>query len=181
MLEMGCCFKYICEMDSKIEVLAKKLKYRGALLECFVSFPGFREHLEVLVKEGYAKVTSPETCEWLKSKTSLAEYFKWAFDGVNEVSGGFWAPLEKTFGIKRHSLRKLIGKHANACKSAESKDFRKIKPLLHKLREQQRTELLFQHIKHLILEEAGDETPEEIEKVMQKISSFFEKKVDKNV
>jgi hypothetical protein len=36
---------------------------RGALLECFVEFPQFKENLEVLVAEGYVKITSPETCK----------------------------------------------------------------------------------------------------------------------
>jgi hypothetical protein len=57
---------------------ANGFKPRGALLECFIDFPRFSDDFEVLVAEGYVKVTSPETCEWTKSKVSLAEYFKWA-------------------------------------------------------------------------------------------------------
>jgi hypothetical protein len=41
-----------------------------------MGLPQFRDDLELLVEEGFMKVTSSETCEWLKSKTSLAEYFK---------------------------------------------------------------------------------------------------------
>ena len=54
---------------------------KGELLLCFISFPRFRGDLEVLVREGYVKVTGPETCVWLKSKTSLAEYFMWVGKG----------------------------------------------------------------------------------------------------
>ena len=52
-------------------------KPRRTLSECFWNFPKFRDELEFLVNEGYMKVTGPETCVWLKSKTSLAKYFRW--------------------------------------------------------------------------------------------------------
>ena len=74
---------------------------RGALSECFWNFPKFRDEIEFLVNEGYMKVTGPETCVWLKSKTSLAEYFRWTGWDAEAVSGGFWAPIENAFGIKR--------------------------------------------------------------------------------
>jgi hypothetical protein len=57
---------------------ANGFKPRGALLECFIDFPQFRDDFEVLIVEGYVKATGSETCEWIKSKTSLAQYFKWA-------------------------------------------------------------------------------------------------------
>ena len=76
---------------------------KGALLECYMSFLEFRRDLEFLVNEGYIKVTGPETCVWLKSKTSLAEYFRWIGWDAEGISGGFWAPIENAFGIKRHT------------------------------------------------------------------------------
>jgi hypothetical protein len=106
------------------------LKPRGALLGCFKFFHQFHADFNVLVREGFLKRTGPETCEWLKSKTSLAEYFKWIGWDAEWVSGGFWAPIETAFGIKRHTLRKLAGNNANPLKLEESKDFIKIKAIL---------------------------------------------------
>ena len=164
---------------------SESFQARGALLECFMCFSEFKDDLKVLITEGYAKVTGPETCEWLKSKTSLAEYFKWAFGNTHWVPGGFWAPIEKTFGIKRHSLRKLAGHNANDLKPEESRDFMKIKPLLQQLRKKeehnQTTQRLFRYIKYLVNVEVEDEKPEEMEKVLLKIYKLFTKNVDKNV
>ena len=165
--------------------LSDGFQARGALLECFMCFSEFKDDLEVLISEGYVKITGPEICEWLKSKTSLAEYFKWAFGNTDWVPGGFWAPVENTFGIKRHSLRRLAGKNANELKPDESRDFKKIKPILQQLRKEeehnQMTQRLFRYIKHLVNVEAEDEKPEQIEKVLLKIYKLFAKNVDKNV
>jgi hypothetical protein len=159
-------------------------KPRGALLECFKSFPEFRNDLEVLIREGFLKVTGQETCEWLKSKTSLAEYFKWACGDADWVPGGFWAPIENAFGIKRHSLRKLAGRNGNEYKPDESRDFMKIKPILQQLRIQEQKmqyeQRVFRYIKHLILFEAEDEKPETIHKIFEKINAIFIRNVDKN-
>jgi hypothetical protein len=164
------------------------IKPKGALLECFMSFPEFRDDLEVLVREGFVKVTGSEKCEWLKSKTSLAEYFKWAGGDADWVPGGFWAPIESVFGIKRHSLRKLAGQNANPLKPDESRDFKKIKAVLQQLRIKERKEeherLAFRYIKHLIFCEAdleGDnEEPEKIHRILGKIGAIFIRNVDKN-
>ena len=165
--------------------LSEGFQARGALLECFMCFSEFKDDLKAFISEGYVKVTGPETCEWLKSKTSLAEYFKWAFGNTHWVPGGFWAPIENTFGIKRHSLRRLAGKNANALKKDLSRDFRKIKPILQKLRKEeehkQTTQRLFRYIKNLINVEAEEEKPEQIEKVLLKIHNLFAQNVDKNV
>ena len=155
----------------------------GALLDCFSFYPYFQNDLEMLVREGYLKVTSPESCVWLKSKTSLAEYFKWANSNACWVSGGFWAPAEKTFGIKRHSLRKLAGNNANPLKSDESRDFMKIKPILqqHRIQNEKRIHerRIFMYIKHLFTF-AEDEKPETIHEILEKIVALFIKNVDKN-
>ena len=164
--------------------LSDGFQARGALHECFMCFSEFKDDLKVLIAEGYVKVTSPETCEWLKSKTSLAEYFKWACRYADCVPGGYWAPIEKVFGIKRHSLRKLAGRNANYKKPDESRDFKKIKAILQPIKTQENQKLmerwLFNRIKYMILVEAGDESPEKIREFLNKISTIFTKNVDKN-
>jgi hypothetical protein len=158
-------------------------KPKGALLECFLSFPQFQEDLVILVREGFLRVTSPETCEWLKSKTSLAEYFKWTGWDAEWVSGGFWAPIENTFGIKRHTLRKLAGNNANPLKPEQSRDFKKIKALVQKHRTREQIKLkekrIFRYIKTLVLEMENEE-PETIHTVLEKICTIFFNTVDKN-
>ena len=159
-------------------------KFKGALLECFWSFPQFRDDLETLVGEGFVKVTGPDSCEWLKSKTSLAEYFKWAGGDAEWVPGGFWAPIENAFGMKRHSLRKLAGNNANPLKPDKSRDFMKIRAVLQGLRieerKRQNEQWAYRYIKHLILIEAEDEEPETIHRILEKISAIFIRNVDKN-
>jgi hypothetical protein len=164
-----------------MSVMPEGVRPRGALLECFIIFPQFLDDLELLVHEGYMKVTGPESCEWLKSKTSLAEYFKWAGDGTKGVPGGFWAPIEKAFGIRRHCLRKLAGNNANILKPPESRAFRKIKPKLKEHwiqeRKKEKERQVFMYIKHLIFSDAdpdGDnEEPDKIHEIFEKISDFF--------
>ena len=158
-------------------------KPEGALLDCFEFYPHFQEDLDVLVREGYVKVTSPATCKWLKSKTSMAEYIKWACGNAVWVPGGFWAPAENAFGIKRHSLRKLAGNNANVLKPPQSRDFMKLKPVLQQLRVKQkyeRTEYqIYNYIKNLILF-AKDEKKETINEIVMKILRLFMGNVDKN-
>jgi len=156
----------------------------GALLECIELYYGFDEDLEILVREGYLRVTGPETCEWLKSKTSLAEYFKWTDGDARWVSGGFWAPIENAFGIKRHTLRKLAGNNANYCKPDESRDFIKIKKILQKRRRQVRVtakeKRVYDYIRMLILV-AKDEEDVTIDRILKKIYAIINKNVDKNI
>jgi hypothetical protein len=183
-LELDCIFTYVLLWrGSKLGDESDNAKVKGALLECFLSFPQFRDDLEVLAGEGYLKVTGSETCEWMKSKTSLAEYFKWIGWDAEWVPGGFWAPIENAFGIKRHSLRKLAGNNANPTKPIESRDFMKIKPVLqqHRSQEQrkQNEQWFFRYLKYLILVEAEDEKPETIHKVLDKIYKIFTVNVDK--
>jgi len=162
--------------------MAEGFEAEGALLDCFDIYPHFYNDLELLVQEGYAKVTSPSTCIWLKSKTSLAEYFKWANGDTYEVPGGYWSPIEKAFKIKRHSLRRLAGNNGNPCKPDESKDFKKIKPILEKHRIQEdirsKEQWLYNHIKRLFL--FSDESPETIRKILLRLNTIFKGNVDKN-
>jgi hypothetical protein len=77
--------------------------------------------------------------KWTKSKTSLAEYFKWVGYNVPYVPGGFWAPVESLFlidgkPIKRGTLRKLAGTNANPLKPDKSKDFKEIKKIVNEYR-----------------------------------------------
>jgi hypothetical protein len=159
-------------------------KPRGALLECFKDFPQFRDDFEVLVAEGYVKVTGPETCEWTKSKVSLAEYFKWAGYDAEGVTGGFWAPIARTFGETQRSLSRNASNNANPRKPDESKDFSKIKAILQQHRKEQEIrqteQRIYNYIKKLILF-AEDETPETVHEIVHKIGAIFIRNVDKNV
>jgi hypothetical protein len=163
---------------------SKAFRAQGALLECFNDFPQFREDLDVLIDEGYVKITGPETCKWTKTKTSLAEYFKWAGYDAEWVIGGFWAPISKCFGINRRSLSRLASNNANPLKPEYSRDFIKIKAVLEKHRKKERTKQterrIYNYIKKLILF-AEDEEPETIHEIVHKIGTIFLKNVDKNV
>ena len=173
---------YILIMVPKIRFISlipDDFEPEGALEDCFAFYPNFQEDFYLLARLGYLMIESPETCKWLKSKTSLAEYLYWA-NGKKDndiihpyVQGGFWAPAEKAFGLKRHTLRKLAGKNGNECKPDISKDFLELKPHLEELRKQQKTtrfeRRLFQHIKNLILLEAKEDDPESIHGVLVKI------------
>jgi hypothetical protein len=166
-----------------MELLICGYKPKGALDDCITFFGSFYDDIEVMVREGYMKVTGPETCQWLKSKTSLAEYFKWTGTNGLRVNGGFWAPIENTFGIKRHSLRKLAGQNANPLKNGPSRDFIKIKPILEKHRndinlyiDQRRT---FRLIRYLILK-SEDEKPKTIKLLLETIYKVLTPIVDKN-
>ncbi|MDR2553655.1 MAG: hypothetical protein LBD31_10900, partial [Treponema sp.] len=110
---------------------------QGALRECFMTFPQFHEDLPVLLAEGYVKITSPETCVWTKSKTSLAQYFKWSCYDADCVIGGFWAPVSKAFGEPQRRLSRNASPNANPLKKEYSKDFIKIRPVLEKHRKQE--------------------------------------------
>ena len=164
--------------------MAEKFHAEGALYDCFESYPYFRYDLKILIREGYVKITSPETCLWLKSKTSLAEYLIWSKYSGYYVPGGFWAPAEKAFGIKRHSLRRLAGNNGNPCKPDESRDFMKIKPKLMPFRKMEKMISheynVYNNIKNLILF-AKDDEYDTIHEILEKISVLFNKNVDKKL
>jgi hypothetical protein len=163
---------------------SKAFKAQGALLECFIDFPQFKEDLGVLTAEGYVKITGPETCQWTKTKTSLAEYFKWAGYDAEWVTGGFWAPIAKCFGEDRRSLSRLASNNANPLKPEYSRDFIKIRTILEKHRKKEQAKQnerrIYDYIKKLILF-AGDEEPETIHEIVHKIGMIFLRNVDKNV
>ena len=157
--------------------------FQGALFLCIFSFPKFRDDLEVLVREGFMKVTGTETCEWLKSRTSLAEYFKWIGHDAEWVPGGFWAPIENAFGIKRHTLRKLAGHNANPNKRYHSNDFKRILVILQPLRAQEKKRQdereAFECIKRLVLHEAKDGEAETIHLALEGITEIVMRNVDR--
>jgi hypothetical protein len=164
--------------------LSKGFRAQGALLDCFMTYPQFKEDIEVLIAEGYVKITGSETCKWKKTKTSLAEYFKWAGYDAEWVTGGFWAPISKCFGIDQHSLSRGASRNANALKPEYSRDFIKIRAILEKHRKKERItqteQQIYDYIKRLI-QLAGDEEPETIHEIVHKIGMIFLKNVDKNV
>jgi hypothetical protein len=164
--------------------LPDDFKPKGALLECFKDFPQFGDDFDVLVAEGYLEVTGSETCKWVKSKTSLAQYFKWAGYDAEWVTGGFWAPIARVFGETQRRLSKNASPNANPLKPAESRDFAKIKAVLQRYRKQQEIketeQRIYHYIKKLVLF-AEDETPETIHEIVHKIGAIFIRNVDKNV
>jgi hypothetical protein len=139
-------------------------------LTLFFSFGKFSVDIDIFVDR---EIINPVTdkYEWKKSKTSLAEYFKWIGNNEPYVPGGFWAPVENIFlidgkPIKRGSLRRLAGNNANWLKPDESKDFKEIKKIVEEYRkkvekqkEEQKTLLdKFQSIEKIIknTEKTGD-------------------------
>jgi hypothetical protein len=113
------------------KLLPPPLRPFGHLLECFVDFHFFKSDYPVLVENGFIRPISPESCEWLKSTTSLAEYFKWIGKRRGRITGGFWFHISEVFNVKRNSLRKLAGENGNPFKEKKSKDFRELKELLY--------------------------------------------------
>src|SRR5215469_1345873 len=83
--------------------IPENFKPEGALAKCFGYYLNFEDDFKLLADLGYLMVTSPETCKWLRSKTSLAEYIYWSNGGDDAdcdkpyVPGGFWGPVENAF------------------------------------------------------------------------------------
>jgi hypothetical protein len=164
-------------------------------LTLFFSFGKFSVDIAILIEKGIIvpiayhnesrKSGVADKYEWTKSKTSLAEYFKWIGNNEPYVPGGFWAPVENIFlidgkPIKRGSLRRLAGNNANWLKPDESKDFTEIKKIVEEYREkvekqkeEQKTLLdKFQSIEKIIIntEKTGDiETLRAVKEKIKKI------------
>ena len=158
-------------------------KIYGALLECFVEFPLFRDDYDCLVDNEFIEPVSPERCKWLKSKTSLAEYFWWVGADAGRVTGGFWNPISRAFGTDKGALQKLAGRNGNWCKPEESRHFAILKRLvipyrreLHRVR---REAAAYNAITKLLNETKCD-GPEKIHDVLQKIEKILCKNVEKN-
>jgi hypothetical protein len=107
----------------------------GALRECFKHFPLFRDDYVHLANKNIIRPVSTEQCEWMKSKTSLAEYFSWIRGNAKKrITGGLWSPVTKAFGmenIEKRRLSRLLSTNGNIYKlenpGVESKDFEDLK------------------------------------------------------
>jgi len=90
--------------------------------------------------------------------------------------------LKRLSGLSGIALEKLAGHNANPLKPDEALDFKRIKPILQRHREQERAkknlQRAFRHIKYLVLEAEAEE-PETVLAIMQKIGALFVKNVDK--
>jgi hypothetical protein len=137
----------------------------------------------VLESAGIIKRSGRDSCEWTKSKTSLAQYFKWAAGNDKyRIQGGFWKPIEATFLIKgkpieRGSLSHNASRNGNDAKKEYSKDFVKIKNIVETYREKVRREEAvkeyFQEIKGIV-ESSGDESFQESDRALKKIVKTVE-------
>ena len=155
----------------------------GALLECFIEFPLFGADYPCLEANGYVRQVSPERCEWLKSKTRLAEYFKWVGCKAGRITGGFWNPISKAFGMDKGRLQKLAGGNGNPCKPEQSGDFADLKDLVLPLRREAlriRGEAAAYHAVVKRVNEAKCGSPEEIHDVLQDIEKILAENVEKN-
>ena len=163
-------------------------RFLGALLECFKEFPLFRDDFRCLEANGFltqvsvSPSESVEQCEWLKSKTSLAQYFKWVGCEAGRITGGFWSPISKVFGMNKGQLQKLAGRNGNWCKLDESRDFAVLKALLPPRRRKalriRREAAAYHAIAQLVDTQCTN--PESIHNALQEIQNILSKKVEKN-
>jgi hypothetical protein len=160
-----------------------KPRFFGALLECFIEFPLFRDDYPCLEANGFLRQLSPERCEWLKSKISLAEYFKWAGCKAGRITGGFWSPVSRAFGMDKGQLQKLAGRNGNWCKRDESRDFAALKALVLPLRREAlriRTESEAYNAIAKLVNETKCDNPETIHDFLQEIEKILSENVEKN-
>ena len=109
------------------------------ITHCFIFYNHFKKEFHFLLELGIIKRIGFDHYEWTKSKTSLAEYFRW-LDRKFPVEGGYWAPIAKAFIVKgkaitTRQLSKLASGNGNAAKPKESKDFKIIKKIVEEYRE----------------------------------------------
>ena len=155
----------------------------GALLECFIEFPLFGVDYSCLEKNGFVRQISPERCEWLKTKTSLAEYFNWVCPEKRRITGGFWNPVSTAFGMNKGQLQKLAGGNGNSSKPDESKDFKALKALVLSGRGEAlriRTEAEAYNAIMRLVGDSKCDTPEKIHVFIQKIKKILLKNEKKN-
>ena len=155
----------------------------GALLECFIEFPLFGDDYHCLEANGFVRQVSPEQCEWLKSKTSLAEYFKWVGRKAGRITGGFWSPISRAFGMNKQQLQKLAGRNGNWCKNDESRDFSTLKLLVLPGRREAyriRWEAKAYYAIARLMNDTQCNNSETIHDILQKIEKILSKNVEKN-
>jgi len=153
------------------------------IAHCFLFYPQFQADFAILSHNGVIRRTAFDQYEWTKSKTSLAEYFKWIGNNVYLVPGGFWAPVEKVFKINKGTLRRLAGGNANPLKPEESGDFKKIKKLVERYRkevkeqeqQEQKDREIFDAIKTLVdeVENAKGKDIEKTREALKKIKTVL--------
>ena len=160
-----------------------KPRVLGALLECFIEFPLFGDDYPCLAANDFIKRVAPDRCEWLKSKTSLAEYFKWVGCEAGRITGGFWSPISRAFGMDKGQLQKLAGRNGNWVKPDESRDFADLKYKVLPLRQEafriRRESAAYNAVVKLV-NEAKCDNPEEIHDFLQEIENILSKNVEKN-
>ena len=148
-----------------------------------MEIPLFGDDYDCLEANGFIRQVSPERCEWLKSKTSLAEYFKWVGSEAGRITGGFWSPISRAFGMDKGQLQKLAGRNGNWCKLEESRDFAALKALVLPLRKKalriRRDAEAYDSIVKLV-NEAECKNPETKHDFLQKIRKILSKNVEKN-
>jgi hypothetical protein len=116
----------------------------GALRECFKHFPLFKDDYVHLANKNIIRPVSAEQCEWLKSKTCLAEYFSWIRGNAKKrITGGLWSPVTKAFGmdkVEKRRLSRLLSTNGNIFKlknpDAEAKDFEDLKKVILPIRQE---------------------------------------------
>lgn len=160
-----------------------RLKYYGALLECFVTYPIFADDFDLLVEKGYLEQKSPDKCNWLKSKISLAEYFKWISDGVKGTTGGKWKAIAKAFGEDKICLERLSRRYGPRSDRSVSKDFEKLwwdylPPYRERLNRIRREKTAFYKLKTLI-NNVDEKKSDEIHVNLKKMQKILSKIVDK--
>jgi len=104
---------------------------------CFLFFPLFRLDYDILKEAGIITHNDFDKYEWTKSKTSLAEYFFWVGEKEREkeeknqlnIPGGFWASIEKVFGVNKRTLTKMASRNNDRYTPKKSKDFKKLRNL----------------------------------------------------
>jgi len=119
--------------------IAGKAKEMEDISLCFRQFPQFHEDYPALLAEGVIKRIAFDRYEWTKSKTSLAEYFKWVGEKEKNVPNGFWDTVETVFGVDRKRLSHLASRYsaenAGRTKPKHSRDFKKIMEFVLRYRE----------------------------------------------
>jgi hypothetical protein len=150
------------------------------IYRCFEHFDQFYKDYPVLINEGVIRRIDFDHYEWTKSKTSLAEYFKWIGNDKVYVPGGFWKPIATTFRETQRSLSKLAGNNGNSNKPEKSKNFQMIKKIVEEYREkikqqskqEQKDRENFNAIKTLI-DKTDDHDIENIRAALEKIKAIL--------
>jgi hypothetical protein len=109
--------------------LVRDNKYFRARVYLSLGFHGISGIIDLLAKRKIIKVHEDESLEWTLNRDSLARLFKkWPY-AVSGIPGGFWAPVETAFKIKRHSLRYLTSTNGRYYDRVNP-DYEKVKKII---------------------------------------------------